>query len=295
MTGEDRTLAVVHVFYPQFWQELAACLRHLEGALDIVVTYVEEAAVAQARRDFPKARFVRVANIGFDVWPFLKILGETDLSRYSRIVKLHTKRDFNPPFECRPFCGYDLRGPRWRERLLRFAATPESWARTLSRLADPSVGMVADDALIVRRGATVGASYREDFDRAAALLGLPSGGCGVEGAYVAGTMFAAKPAALAPMLNRRFAESDFAVSSHAAPEQFAHVCERALGLSVFAAGFSIVGCDNRPTYYRTVAVLGKIWFDVRRFVWQDKVTSRGRHLVKIFRIPVWQGKVQVKA
>lgn len=287
--SEGATLAVVHVFYPQFWPELAACLRNVGGVLDVVVTYVDDAAVSAVRGDFPSARFVKTANCGFDVWPFLTVLQETDLSQYGCVVKLHTKRDFNPAYESRPFCGYDLRGPRWRERLLRFIATPEAWAKTLSRLADPTVGMVADDALVVRRNATVGGSYRADFDRAVSLLGL-SADRAAGGAYVAGTMFAARPAALAPLLSRRFAEADFAVSSHDAPEQFAHVCERALGLSAAAAGLKLVGFEGAALKMRAVAVFGGLWYSVRRFLWQDKVTGRGCRMIKCCRIPVYYAK-----
>jgi len=290
MSEGAKTLAVVHVFYPQFWPELAACLRNVGGPLDVVVTYVDDAAVSAVRGDFPAARFVKTANCGFDVWPFLKVLQETDLSPYGCVVKLHTKRDFNPAYESRPFCGYDLRGPRWRERLLRFVASPEAWRRTVRQLERPEVGMVADDALIVRRNATVGASYGADFDRAVALLGGTCGGPLAAGAYVAGTMFAAKPAALAPLLRNRIGAADFDVSRRDGPEQFAHVCERALGLSVTAAGLELVGFEGAALKMRAIALLGGLWYSLRRFLWQDKVTGKGCRMVKCCRIPVYYAR-----
>ena len=53
-----RVLVVVHVFYPRLYPELAAAVRNL-GAADLVVTFVDEAAVTVARRDFPSAMFPR--------------------------------------------------------------------------------------------------------------------------------------------------------------------------------------------------------------------------------------------
>ena len=88
-----KTLVAVHVYYPQLWSELAACVRNIDGACDLVVTYVDEAAVQGARRDFPEARFLKCENRGYDIWPFVAALQASDLSAYDAIVKLHTKRD----------------------------------------------------------------------------------------------------------------------------------------------------------------------------------------------------------
>lgn len=40
-----KTLVVAHVYYPQLWPELAACVRNIDGGRDLVITYVDEATV----------------------------------------------------------------------------------------------------------------------------------------------------------------------------------------------------------------------------------------------------------
>ena len=66
-----RTLVVIHLYYPQLWKELLECVWSIDGEKDVLVTYGDESAVAEARRDLPEARFIRCENRGFDVWPFL--------------------------------------------------------------------------------------------------------------------------------------------------------------------------------------------------------------------------------
>ena len=89
----SRILCVVHCFYPEFVRELADCVANVTEPHDVVVTYSAPAALEEARRCFPDARFVECENVGYDVWPFLKVLNETDLSGYSHVLKLHTKCD----------------------------------------------------------------------------------------------------------------------------------------------------------------------------------------------------------
>ena len=90
-----KTLCIVHVFYPDFWPEIASCLRNVEDPMDLVVTYVDETKgiPEMVRRDFPSAKFLLCENRGFDIWPFLKALQAVNLQDYSVLIKLHTKRD----------------------------------------------------------------------------------------------------------------------------------------------------------------------------------------------------------
>ena len=60
-----KILATVHVFYPEFWPELAACLRNVSAPCDVVATLPEGSGFADAvRRDFPDARILFCENRG---------------------------------------------------------------------------------------------------------------------------------------------------------------------------------------------------------------------------------------
>ena len=238
-----RVLVIVHVYYPRLWPELAACVRTIGGGRDLVITYGEEEAVQRARRDFPEARFLKCENRGYDIWPFLAALQSSDLSAYDAIVKLHTKRDVVSDITF-DFNHAMYNGSAWRNFLLGFVRTPEAWRKTRQLLSKPGVGMVAERHVVMRRRDVPVARTKESFDAAAKFLGLDPKAVRRSGQYVAGTMFAAKPAALRPLLAKGLASEMFDPPEGHMTETFAHVMERALGLSVTAAGLRIVAFNG---------------------------------------------------
>ena len=147
-----KILCVVHVFYPEFWPELADCIRNVDEPFDLVVTYVDESKdiPGMVRRDFPDAKTVLCENRGFDVWPFFKAMSTVDAYGYDLIVKLHTKRDVKASHSL-IFNHRNYLGPRWRNYLLGFIRHSADWQATKARFADPAVGMVADARVILRK------------------------------------------------------------------------------------------------------------------------------------------------
>lgn len=264
-----RVALVVHVFYPALWPELAACIRNVREPHDLFITYVNEETVREAKAEFPNARFVRCENRGYDVWPFLKVLQTLRLEDYGCVVKLHTKRDIDQDMEInRTWLG----GAAWRNHLLSFIRSGAQWRRTLSRLRRPGVGMVADRHLVFGRDTTE-SRLRATYDRARREIESLSGrSLKTEGWYVAGTMFAARPEALRPLMLRHYSAEMFDVSSGHDRETFAHVMERMLGLSVHAAGLRIAACSGsvqlRRLYYSQTAA-GK----VMRFFFRKRVSG----------------------
>ena len=282
--GDVKVAVIAHVFYPEFWTELARCIRTVGDGCDLFVTYVDESAVAAARRDFPSARFIACENLGYDVWPFLKVLQEIPLADYDLVVKLHTKRDVTG--ELLVLNHAWVGGPVWRERLLAFVATEDAWRRTLRRFTDPRVGMVADRRLVFRRG-DLPAKLDGSFDRAREEFRRLTGSAVSEGAeYVAGTMFAARPAALKPLLVRRFEAARFEPPAGHRCETYAHLMERMLGFSVAAAGLRIAAFNGslvwRRRYYGR-DVFGKLC----RFLFQVKHDSgSGVATTRVLHVPV---------
>ena len=248
-----KILVVAHVFYPQLWPELADCIRNVTEQKDVVITSVDEASVVKARKDFPDARFVLCENRGYDVWPFIKVLRSTDLSSYDVIVKLHTKRDIVDG-RSHHFNHATFNGSAWRDYLLAFVKSPEAWWRTRALLRKRGVGMVADRHVVLRRRDVRIERTRQSFDAAAEFLGLDPKSVRRSGQYVAGTMFAAKPAALRPLLEKPIAAEMFEPPAGHQTETFAHVMERTLGLSVSAAGLKIAAFNGslglRRAWYR---------------------------------------------
>ena len=276
-----KTLVIAHVFYPQLWSELAACVRNIDGERDLIVTYVDGASVVEARRDFPEARFLLCENRGFDIWPFLQAIALVNLSDYGCIVKLHTKRDVLDEVRYR-FNHAEFNGSAWRDYLLSFVRTPAAWDRTCRLLKKPDVGMVADRHVVMRRQDVPMERTLDSFDQAMALIGLPES-ARTRAQYVAGTMFAAKPEALAAVLQLKPSAEDFAPAQGHLTETFAHVMERAIGLSVSAAGLRIAPFSGSLRWRRFYA-------PALRFLFRVKETRR-RKIVKVLGVPVcWRMK-----
>lgn len=238
----SRTAVIVHVFYPGIWPELAGCVRAI-GACDLFATVADDAVAETVRRGFPAARIVPCENVGYDVWPFLKVMGSLDPSAYGVVVKLHTKRNVDDGLWY-DFNHVRLYGAAWRNHLLAFARTPAAWARTVAKLSKPSVGMVGDRHLVMRRRDVPYERAERSFDAAVELMGLQGTDISRTGQYVAGTMFAAKPAALRPLLDLGLSAADFEAPCGHATETFAHTVERAFGLSVSKAGLRIAAFNG---------------------------------------------------
>ena len=242
-----KLVVILHAYYPELRAELDACLANLDEPYDLYVT--------DAGSD----------NRGFDVWPFLRMLDTLDLTRYTHVLKLHTKRDVVRPVG---FNGFRVSGSTWRDWLLSFVRTPAAWAETKARISRPGVGMVAAAECILDRRGTPGREERETYDaavrEAARRFALPEAAFR-RAEYVGGTMFLARAEALKP-LQGRFTESDFDVSNaEHLSNSFAHVVERLIGFAVTAAGFRI-DCPSGNLRRR------RCGFRFRQFV---------RHLIKV--------------
>lgn len=87
-------LVHVHLFYPEFWNEISACLKNISLPYDLVVTLVENDSktIENIKGIKSDARIEIVENRGFDVAPFIKVMRENDLSRYDFVIHLHSKR-----------------------------------------------------------------------------------------------------------------------------------------------------------------------------------------------------------
>jgi len=284
---------IVHVFYPEFWDELARCIRRIGPSADLFITYMDEAAVADARRDFPTARFVQCENRGYDIWPFLKVLRTIRPDDYDCIVKLHTKRDVDGAL---PVLNHAwLGGGYWRRNLLSFVATNRNWRRTQKLLTDPRVGMVAGRRVVFRRG-DLPPALDGSFDRARAELGKLTGLTAPETAeYVAGTMFAVRPEVLQPIAKLSLDGQSFDPPAGHQTETYAHLWERLLGFLVQAQGRRIAAADGslfwRRLYYGR-SPLGKLL----RFIFEIKYSARSRMgMVRAFRLPVWRMRMPVAA
>lgn len=290
MYKKMKTLATVHVFYPEFWPELAECLRRVDSPMDIAVTLPEGSDFAkEIHRDFPDADVSFCENRGFDLWPFFSTLDRIGLGGYTHVLKLHTKRNVHrdPPMV---FNAFDYEGPRWRQALLSFVCGDGAFAKCRALMErDQSVAMVAGRDVILRRNDVESPAVRMTFDESLAYasdrLGIRPG----RPEFVAGTMFLAKTEVFRPFLGK-FSAHDFDVSvKDDTVVTLAHMLERALGFSACAAG-RIADPDDSMRLRHLRTDIFHATAPLRRFLYQAKTTRSGARITKICRIPVWHSR-----
>lgn len=84
---------VLHLFYPQMWDDIAARLNAQSFAFDLFVTLPEGSTHKDTiTAAFPNARVTILPNHGRDMFPFLHLINSGALDSYQAICKLHTKK-----------------------------------------------------------------------------------------------------------------------------------------------------------------------------------------------------------
>ena len=276
---------IVHVYYPEKWEGLSQCVKRVTEPHDLYVTYQNEEVAKCVTEECPEAKLIRVSNVGYDIWPFLKVLNSINLDDYNYILKLHTKRDIENVTDIE---GVDVSGPRWRNRLLSFVSNAKVWQRTLSVMdMCPKVGMVSDPALILDgRFCSLGGEFEKSMN-IASHLGLRNAR---EFKFVGGTMFLVR-AHIFKCLQGVWDEKDFDGALDHRVGSLAHVIERLFGACCYAKGYRISDCMGVFAKIVCECRILKIISWVRRFLYQRKITKKGDYLVKILKFPVLKRKV----
>jgi lipopolysaccharide biosynthesis protein len=236
-----KLLVHLHVFYHDEVPWFLERLRYLDAYdWDLVITFREADPVMEetVRAFKPDARFLYVENVGYDVWPFLKMLSQVDLTPYDIVFKLHTKTVSSS--RTVRINGVHMRKETWRNILVdALLASPEQVRRVVSVFQEqPDAGMVCSDILYVSLGFPEdGKMLTEELD----ALGLLT----EERRFCVGNMFAIRPCLFAPLRKRDFSPEQFpAQSKSGSGGTLAHVYERIFSLLAPAQGYKVVTCDS---------------------------------------------------
>ena len=236
-----KLLVHLHVFYHDQIPWFLERLHSLDGYdWDLVVTFCEKDATMEkaVKALKPDARFLPVENVGYDVWPFLKVLSLVDLTPYDILFKLHTKNVASQATV--HINGVHLRKEAWRNMLVdALLDGPEQVGRVVSVFREqPDAGMVCSGLLYTSLG------FPEDgkllTDELAALELQTE-----ERRFCVGNMFAIRPSLLAPLGKRDFSPEQF--PSHCqsgSGGSLAHVYERVFSLLAPSQGYKVVTCTS---------------------------------------------------
>lgn len=170
--------------------------------------------------------YLETDNIGYDIWPFIKVIKSVDLDKYDLVIKLHTKnrRDGRCKVNGIVFNGYS-----WRNELVNSLLRTRKHFRRLVEMftRDSSIGLICSDLLYCRKSpkrAEDNLMLSNEIER----LGLHNMG----DYFCAGTMFMARISIY------RFLQSDkvscalfsSGQSCTGATDSMSHVYERILSM-----------------------------------------------------------------
>lgn len=234
LPAQSEIAIVVHLFYPEVWERIAAHLDTFPEPFDLFVSMPEgpeRAPLAEAiALRFPSVCVKSFENRGRDIRPFLAMLREERLAGYRYVCKLHTKRS-----------GHLRGGQRWSDAILADLLGAEAAWRILARFrSDPAVGLVGPaDSRLTEEPFWGDNRYR--VTRLAEAMGLAPDSVPLD--FFAGSMFWARPEALDPLLRALGERDDFPPEAAQLDGTLAHAIERAFSLSAMAAGFRVDGAE----------------------------------------------------
>lgn len=247
-----KVLVIFHVYYPE---QIPFFLEKMQNIVDVdwdlLVTGSNLSGEVKSRISSfkPDASFLSVANIGYDIGPFIEAVKSVDISRYGIVLKLHTKNvDEHSVMRLN---GDNLCGHRWRDTMVNaLLGSPLSFRRVLRRFeSGEDIGMAYSLSVnCLSRGATLEDSSQllDELER----IGLKPGAM----EFCAGTIFAVRAEALSYLQKPEVTLSCFApsIASHSTGTM-AHTYERILSIAVFAQGYRaalIPEYTGQMLYYR---------------------------------------------
>ncbi len=243
-----RIAVVVHLYYPDLWEEIGHYLGQLREDFDLFVSLCTETGAgfdAQIRADFPHAEVRSFENRGRDIGPFVEFLRDRRLARYELVCKIHSKKSL-----------HRADGDRWRGTLLQqLLGAPVIIREILDAFEnDPGIGLLGPANQLEHDEESWG-SNRGRMVELAGRMGAPPEAVTLE--FFRGSMFWFRPRAFEGVRALDLRIADFEDEQGQLDGSLHHALERLFPIAVRAAGYQ-VHPFVRPTHAaRLGAAVGK--------------------------------------
>lgn len=239
----DTLAIVIHAFYEDIFAEIMERLRKIKGVpfkLFITTPHAQGEKIDAALKSSGFAyHLLPVNNHGRDVLPFLKIAGRVMDEGYAYILKIHTKKS-----------KHREDGDVWRNDLYDKLLNENSMRMAMSRFnSTPNLGMIGPSGHIVPMNFYWG-SNAQTVESLACRLGQTLDEIKALN-FVAGNMFFARMAALAPLLNLAIDDADFEPEAGQLDGTLAHALERAVSISLKAGSFEMTDTEMNQVKHST--------------------------------------------
>ena len=276
---KDRKLLVIfHIYYHEHVDYYLDKIKNINGCeWDLLVTYVAYSSVTEqkVRAIKPNASFFEVDNVGYDVWPFIRVMQEKDLSGYDYVLKIHTKSVSRNGRD--KLNGILVNGTVWRDLLVdALLKSPERFRRCLRKIScNPKCGVLCSYEFIIK----VENILPEDTF----LLEDEEMRIGIDlsaDKFCAGTIFLARVDALKRLKTIEFTRDMWVGELRSgARGTLAHVYERIVCLLVREAGYKVCAISS-STKTTIVAFFNKLFRPLPKLIFSlERVRERHGNVV----------------
>jgi len=279
-------LVHVHVFYKELWPQILTYLKSLEGyPYELYISTVKgDGEFLEVLKEIPSKSIMVLDNLGYDILPFFKVLEQVNLDDYSYVIKIHTKRDI-PVRES----FFWFRGARWREALLDFLKTPQTFQRTIEAFEnEPRLGMHGGAITIYNAFCDGHDSYCavRDFMTSHALTLKKYH-------FVAGSIFMVRSQLLKAVQTFALKDSDFVIPKDEHDTfLLPHVLERVLGCAVYAQDYWIKDTQKNAFICAGISWLMNLSKIIMTYILTVRITKSNKLLIKFLKIPVFALKLK---
>jgi lipopolysaccharide biosynthesis protein len=235
------TAVVLHLYYPDLWEEFYAHLSTLDGNFDLFVTIPKNVDFREEviRAQFSNVYIYRCENRGRDILPFLTVFSAIYPLRYKYICKIHTKKSEH------------LRdGLHWRQDILeKLLGSRERIALAKRAISEtPEIGILGPQGHVVSSRFYLGENIGL-VEKLALSVGIPFDGAPFS--FVAGSMFWFRPEAFARLILMKIAPSDFEPEENQLDGTLAHAFERFFGLLATSSGYQLAELEPGVVTFST--------------------------------------------
>ena len=242
---DTRPCAVIHVWYPELLDEMAAALVASGITWRIVITTAVERE-RQVREHVTQldldAEIEVFENRGRDILPFLQVVNRLLDEGVTTVLKLHSKRSTHRDD-----------GEVWRRELLDKLLAPERAKRIVAAFRNDDVlGLVHAEGHLQPLDYYWGAN-QANVNHLTRQLGIPAPKVEFD-SFIAGSMFWLRPAALRLLLDAHLDVTEFEGEEGQLDGTMAHAVERIFSLTAHAAGFTTASAASVAGLPDTAAV-----------------------------------------
>ncbi len=259
-TQQGKLAIAVHVYYPEIWPEIAQRLKALRHPFILDITTPPEQAASvesMVKQDFPAARIHSIPNRGMDILPFLSLVPRWQQEGVIAVCKLHTKKGDGGE-----------NAMHWRQHLLdTLIGHPDTLGKIFRAFVDHSSLSFVGPAIFYLSAQRLMYENEPKLQQISQEIGrgpLPQNDWG----FFAGTMFWARPAALAPLAH--FVANNFQVGlgEYTKDGRYEHALERAFGLMSHCPGgkIGLLHHSDTPTEMPGLQIVEAVTPEARQLI-----------------------------